>query len=218
MKNQFNFLLCIASLAILLSGCQSHFISDATTRKAVDEAFEARRTHFTHGDVFAIFDEELSAQERGAMKFLYSSMSSADLGDYDGEFFLQNVRKSLQAREEMAWGKEVPEDLFRHFVLPVRVNNEHLDEFRMMYYDELAQRVKGLSLHDAALEVNHWCHEKATYTPSDSRTSSPIATIINGEGRCGEESTLTVSAMRTVGIPARQVYTPRWAHTDSNHA
>ena len=75
MKNQFNFLLCIASLAILLSGCQSHFISDATTRKAVDEAFEARRAHFTHGDVFAIFDEELSAQERGAMKFLYSSMS-----------------------------------------------------------------------------------------------------------------------------------------------
>ena len=218
MKNQFNFLLCIASLAILLSGCQSHFISDATTRKAVDEAFEARRAHFIHGDVFAIFDEELSAQERGAMKFLYSSMSSADLGDYDGEFFLQNVRKSLQAREEMAWGKDIPDDLFRHFVLPVRVNNERLDEFRMMYYDELAQRVKGLSLHDAALEVNHWCHEKATYTPSDSRTSSPIATIINGEGRCGEESTLTVSAMRTVGIPARQVYTPRWAHTDSNHA
>ena len=218
MKNRFSFLLCIASVAILLSSCQSHFISDATTHKAVDEAFEARRAHFTHGDVFAIFDEELSEQERGAMKFLYSSMSSADLGDYNGEFFLENVRKSLQAREEMAWGKEVPEDLFRHFVLPVRVNNERLDEFRMMYYDTLAQRVKGLSLHDAALEVNHWCHEKATYTPSDSRTSSPIATIINGEGRCGEESTLTVSAMRTVGIPARQVYTPRWAHTDSNHA
>jgi len=24
--------------------------------------------------------------------------------------------------------------------------------------------------------------------------------------------------MRAVGIPARQVYTPRWAHTDDNHA
>ena len=24
--------------------------------------------------------------------------------------------------------------------------------------------------------------------------------------------------MRSVGIPARQVYTPRWAHTDDNHA
>lgn len=218
MKNRVAFLLSVVVMAMSLASCQSHFISDSATRKAVDEAFKARRAHFTRGDVFSVFEQELTPQERGAMKFLYSSMSSADLGDYDGEFFLENVRKSLQAREEMAWGEEIPDDLFRHFVLPVRVNNERLDEFRMMYYDTLAQRVKGLSLHDAALEVNHWCHEKATYTPSDSRTSSPIATIINGEGRCGEESTLTVSAMRTVGIPARQVYTPRWAHTDSNHA
>ena len=37
-------------------------------------------------------------------------------------------------------------------------------------------------------------------------------------GRCGEESTLLVAALRSVCIPARQVYTPRWAHTDDNHA
>ena len=37
-------------------------------------------------------------------------------------------------------------------------------------------------------------------------------------GRCGEESTFTVAALRSIGIPARQVYTPRWAHTDDNHA
>ncbi|MBO6059975.1 MAG: transglutaminase domain-containing protein, partial [Bacteroidaceae bacterium] len=34
----------------------------------------------------------------------------------------------------------------------------------------------------------------------------------------GEESTFTVAALRSVGIPARQVYCPRWAHTDDNHA
>jgi hypothetical protein len=68
------------------------------------------------------------------------------------------------------------------------------------------------------LEVNHWCHEKAIYMPSDRRTSSPLATVRTAYGRCGEESTLLVAALRAVGIPARQVYTPRWAHTDSNHA
>ena len=73
-------------------------------------------------------------------------------------------------------------------------------------------------MHDAVLETNHWCHEKATYTPSDSRTSSPLATIKTAYGRCGEESTLLVAALRAIGIPARQVYTPRWAHTDDNHA
>ena len=71
---------------------------------------------------------------------------------------------------------------------------------------------------EAALEINHWCHEKANYRGTDSRTSAPMGTISKTFGRCGEESTFTVTAMRTAGIPARQVYTPRWAHTDDNHA
>ena len=71
---------------------------------------------------------------------------------------------------------------------------------------------------DAILEVNHWCHERVTYEPSDARTSSPLQSIRTGRGRCGEESTFTVAALRSIGIPARQVYTPRWAHTDDNHA
>lgn len=125
---------------------------------------------------------------------------------------------SLQARREMPWGSSIPEREFRHFVLPVRVNNEHLDNSREVFYGMLKDRVKHLSLHDAILEVNHWCHEKVTYRPSDARTSSPLATLSTAYGRCGEESTFLVAALRAVGIPARQVYTPRWAHTDDNHA
>lgn len=33
-----------------------------------------------------------------------------------------------------------------------------------------------------------------------------------------EESVFTVTALRSAGIPARQVYSPRWAHCDDNHA
>ncbi len=209
--------ICIAAAAFSV-GCARHFISDGDLRREIHDEFETRRAMLSEGDLFTVFDGELSTEEREAMEFLYGAMSTTDAGDYDGEFFLDNVRMSLRARREMPWGRYIPEDLFRHFVLPVRVNNERLDEFRMIYYDTLRNRVAGMSLHDAALEVNHWCHEKATYTPSDSRTSSPLAVMRTAEGRCGEESTFTVAAMRAVGIPARQVYTPRWAHTDDNHA
>lgn len=132
------------------------------------------------------------------------------------QLYVDNVAATLKARKELTWS--VSEDLFLHFVLPLRVNNENLDRSRIDFYAELRDRVKGLSMADAILEVNHWCHEKVVYTPSDSRTSSPSATVRNAEGRCGEESTFTVAALRAVGIPARQVYTPRWAHTDDNHA
>ena len=126
------------------------------------------------------------------------------------------VDKTLEVRRKMNWG--IPEREFRHFVLPVRVNNEDLDRFRVLYADELCERVKGMSLHDAVLEINHWCHEWATYVGTDARTRGPLSLMASGKGRCGEESTFTVSALRAAGIPARQVYTPLWAHTDSNHA
>ena len=149
---------------------------------------------------------------------MYAYMPIGDITDYSGDFYLKNIRSSFQARNEMPWGDSIPEDIFHHFVLPVRINNENLDESRMVFFDELKDRVKGLSLYDAVLEVNHWCHEKVIYTPSDGRTSSPLASVKTAYGRCGEESTFTVAALRSVGIPARQVYTPRWAHTDDNHA
>ena len=148
--------------------------------------------------------------------WLYRNMPLPDSLSFDRAYWEANTAKTLEVRDRMAWN--VPEREFRHFVLPVRVNNEDLDDFRTIYADTLCARVAGMSMADAAIEINHWCHEQATYRPSDARTSSPIATIRFGLGRCGEESVLAVAALRAAGIPARQVYTPRWAHTDDNHA
>lgn len=157
-------------------------------------------------------------EEQEAMDFLYAGMPLPDSVDYSREFWEANVKVALKARHEMPWGGRVPGREWRHFVLPLRVNNEDLDSFRIVYYDELKERVKDKTMYSAVLEVNHWCHEHVSYQPSDSRTSSPMNTLRSAIGRCGEESTFTVSALRTIGIPARQVYTPRWAHTDDNHA
>ena len=160
----------------------------------------------------------VNEHEMEALRFLYAYMPLADVTDYDVEFHLENVRVTFEAREQMPWGKSVPELLFNHFVLPLRVNNEALDMSRPVFFNELKKRVAGMTMEEAILEVNHWCHEHVTYQPSDARTLSPLACMNTAIGRCGEESTFTVAALRSIGIPARQVYTPRWAHTDDNHA
>lgn len=216
---QITWLWGVGCMLCLLTACGNpHFIEDASYRQRVEQDFQHKKDLLPQGDFFAIFNQKLTTYEREALEFLYSYMPLADIADYSGSFHLMNVRASQKAKEEMPWGKTIPEDVFRHFVLPVRVNNEPLDSARVVFYDELKERVKSLSLYNAILEVNHWCHEKAVYTPSDARTSSPLATVRTAYGRCGEESTLLVAALRSVGIPARQVYTPRWAHTDDNHA
>ncbi|WP_233545692.1 transglutaminase domain-containing protein [Parabacteroides sp. AM08-6] len=212
-----------AILFVLLIGAscsnpKQHFISDETFRAEVEKDFLAKQAALPNGNLFSVFNQSMTPYEKEALTFLYAYMPIGDITDYDGQFYLDNIRSSFRSRVEMPWGDSIPEDIFRHFVLPVRVNNENLDESRMVFYEELKDRVKGLSLYDAVLEVNHWCHEKVIYTPSDARTSSPLASVKTAYGRCGEESTFTVAALRSVGIPARQVYTPRWAHTDDNHA
>ena len=213
--------ICALSVALMFStlSCTSnHLISDEAERALVQSDFDNRAASLNQGDLFKVFEQEMSDQQREALTFLYAYMPLGDITDYSGEFFLENIDYTLKAKEEMPWGKLIPEREFRHFVLPIRVNNENLDSSRKVFYEELKDRVKNLSLHDAVLEVNHWCHEKVVYTPSDARTSSPLASVKTAYGRCGEESTFTVAALRSVGIPARQVYTPRWAHTDDNHA
>ena len=221
MKIIHHLLLTLAAIAALMCSCgtkDAHFITDEAYRAQVDADFKAKKELLPRGDLFAVFDQDLTTAEREALQFLYAYMPISDVTDVDGQIYLDAVRTAFAARQEMPWGKDIPEREFRHFVLPVSVNNEDIDSARTVFYKELKARVSNMTLRDAILEINHWCHEKVVYQPSDPRTSSPLATVKTAYGRCGEESTFTVAALRSVGIPARQVYTPRWAHTDDNHA
>lgn len=222
MRKRINLLLlsAIAGLCMITSCNRNpHFITDKEYRDAVHASFTERSALIEQalGDDFAAFDT-MDNMEREALEFLYAYMPLSDLADYDLDFFRKQVALSFEARENMSWGKSIPEDIFRHFVLVYRVNNENLDTARMHIYRVLKERVDGMSMEEAALEINHWCHEHVAYRAADSRTSSPLATMRTSLGRCGEESTFTVTAMRAMGIPARQCYTPRWAHCDDNHA
>ncbi|NLX41652.1 MAG: transglutaminase domain-containing protein [Bacteroidales bacterium] len=206
----------VAATTLILTCCIS---PEARLRASVEQDLTEKLDLLEYrSDFEAVLDLCITDQERDAIKFLYAYMPLGDIADYDPQLFVEGVRSAFKAREEMPWGDNVPDNLFRHYVLPLRVNNENLDSARTVFYRELKPRVEGLSMYDAVLEVNHWCHEKVTYTPSDARTSAPLASVRTAYGRCGEESTFTVTALRAVGIPARQVYTPRWAHTDDNHA
>lgn len=217
MKKYFVLLFCIIAM---WSCTDVHFIQDQSYREKVEKRFKERKKFAENRStqLFGVFNKELSTEEKEALQFLYAYMPLCDLADYNGDFFLKQVQTAFEARDHFEWGQQIPNEIFRHFVLPYRVNNENLDSARWVFLKELKPRLKGLGMKEAALEVNHWCHEKVNYAPTDIRTSGPLSLVRTSWGRCGEESTFTVTALRAVGIPARQVYTPRWAHSDDNHA
>ena len=161
-------------------------------------------------------------EEAVLMRFFYGTMPLRDAGEYDFRVFLTFVRHALWLRENVEWCAELPEDIFVNHVLYYRINSEDISENREFFYEQLKERLTEKELwkspRQAVIEINYWCAEHASYQASDSRTASPMTVYRSGKGRCGEESTFMVTVLRSAGIPARQVYTPRWAHCDDNHA
>lgn len=161
----------------------------------------------------------LPPERRQAMEFLWDHLPRSDLDCYPAELFLRFADHALALRKTAPWCRDLEEEIFLHYVLFPRVNDEDLSFHREIFYNALWPRIKDLPSQEAqALEVNRWCHEHACYQAQDERTASPLTVFRCGSGRCGEESAFLVSALRSVGLPARQVYAPRWSHCDDNHA
>lgn len=160
---------------------------------------------------------------RPALEFLYASMPESDIYDYSYDTYrkyAEHGKKLWEEREKNIrnWEVKVPEKLFANYVLHHRANNEDLAVDRGFFYEKLQPVIQGKTMKDAIIAVNYWLSQIATYQVTDDRTASGKTVYHSALGRCGEESVFAVSAYRSVGIPARQVYVPLWSHCDDNHA
>lgn len=172
-------------------------------------------------DALAASLDKLEGEERAYAIYLLATLPISDLTNYGLEDLLPFIRHSLMLREKMPWTKALSEDYFIDFVLYPRINTENIEDCRGFFYEELLGYLKEgdwASDQELALAVNYWCQEQVTYQMADDRTASAMTTYCSGSGRCGEESTFAVNALRSVGIPSRQVYAPWWSHCDDNHA
>lgn len=184
------------------------------------ERYEARRPLLA--SVADAADAAITAcadvDEATLLRYLYATLPITDCIDVAPEVLASYARHAAFLRREVAWAQSLGEGMFVHYVLCPRINNEPLTDCRHTFWDALRERVGGLAPYDAVREVNYWCCEMATYQLTDDRTQSPLSVLASGSGRCGEESTFLVTALRSIGIPARQVYATWWAHCDDNHA
>lgn len=195
----------------MLSAKLSHYARDR---------YEARRKLL--GPVIDRADAAIAAtgdeDEATLLRYLYGTLPVTDCLDVAPRVLLSFVRHALMLRRDVAWTRELGEGMFVHYVMCPRINSEPMLDSRPTFWGLLRERVAGLTPYEAVREVNYWCCEMATYQTTDDRSLNPLAMLGSGYGRCGEESTFLVTALRSIGIPARQIYTPWWAHCDDNHA
>lgn len=201
--------------------CNCNF--SPTLCEKAEQYFEAARPYFGGREAEIMENlERCDDAQKICMKYLYGTMPISDIANYDFSLFLSYVDHALFLRKNIAWCQTIPEDIFFNHVLYYRVNTEDIVDCRRAFYDlcwpRLVSANKTTSMKEAALELNYWCFENATYRQTDDRTANPLTVLRCAYGRCGEESTFATTAFRSVGIPTRQIYTPRWPHCDDNHA
>lgn len=197
--------------------------SEEMDREVLDR-FRRRREQFSSAgfpddEALGSFEEDT----RTAISYLYAWMPLADVSETSLEAFADFAERGVFLRRNIGRVRELPGDFFGEYVLFHRVNNEEIRPCRTLFGEKIDAWLQEHGQQDEtdenlALAVNRWAAENGTYHSDDERTISALAFYERGYGRCGEESTFVVNAMRSIGIPARQVYSPLWAHTDDNHA
>jgi hypothetical protein len=152
------------------------------------------------------------------VQFLLENASPFDLAVLTPDFILTNIRLALETKE-LPYTKEIPEELFLHFVFPPRISQEPFENWRPIFYKELLPIVQNCkSLEEAAFLVNLWTAEKMAFKPTNGRDQAPLTTIKRGYGRCEECMIIYMAAARAAGIPCRPASVPYWNFTDNNHA
>jgi len=191
-----------------------HWPPDAAVEVRIRGALERH----PEGKQIAAWLESASAAERLSAEFLLAWMPASDLGALGAARLSADVREALDAWDAAPWSAAAPPALFFHYVLPYRISQEPPQDWRPRLRAELAERVAGLDLEQATIEVNRWCNERVDFVSTSARDQPPLATLERGYGRCEERMILAIAAMRSVAIPARTCSTPWWTTTDNNHA
>lgn len=152
------------------------------------------------------------------VRFILDNSSPNDLAVLTPEFIKKNLDLILKTKE-LKYASLYDENIFKHFVLPLRVTQEPFEDWRGKFYEEISPLVKDISdIEEAAIIVNLWALEKMTYKPTHGKDQAPLTTIKRGYGRCEEMMIIYMAAARSVGIPVRSAGTSLWNFTDSNHA
>ena len=73
--------------------------------------------------------------QRKGMAFLIENMPDSDLKSLKADFLLNNTALAYKARNEVPWGKDIPEKLFLNDVLPYANVDEVRDAWRQEFYD-----------------------------------------------------------------------------------
>jgi hypothetical protein len=175
-------------------------------------------------DVMAVYmrwDDHENWQEVDRIFGVGEQRVKEDVKYITADYLIDNIELSFKVWNEQPWGKNVPFDVFCEAILPYRVANEPLENWREKILESFSKLNKsfkeqsGITAVDACIKVNTQLPRLKLMNRMPDMNYSMIMTTTRG--MCDEMSALAVFSMRALGIPVTQEFTPKWPHRNTGH-
>jgi hypothetical protein len=163
-----------------------------------------------------------SAEQREGVAFLLANMPRRDLRSISFELLIENVQLAYKVREQVPWGKDIPQDIFLNDVLPYASVNEQRDNWRADFYQRFLKTAQDsgtiektvMTLNKAAFETLQVSYDAVKRPKPD---QSPYESMKAHYASCTGLSIVLVDVFRSVGIPSRLAGIPLWKDRSGNH-
>ena len=137
-------------------------------------------------------------------------------------YLVNNIESAFEAWKEAAWKDEIAFDQFCEYILPYRINDEHIgSEWRKLLKQKYQPLIEGVTDIKQAFAIVKDSVFKAVVLSNNycPYTLDPLTCHVTGRAECSQRCILLTAVLRSLGIPAAIDCTPMWAdYSNKGHA
>ncbi len=138
------------------------------------------------------------------------------------DYLVKNIDSAWSSWQESQWTEDIDFDQFCKYILPYRINDEHIgEEWRTPLRQQYGKLIKGVKDIKRAFAIIRDTVFKSVVlsNPYCEYNLDPLTCNIIGRAECTQRCILLAAVLRSLGIPAVIDGTPMWAdYSNKGHA
>lgn len=199
----------------------NHYISegDSIKYKAACFLVENMPRHYSYNeeayrlttealkDAFSTKDHDVVEMENKANEFNWNK-KKYDVKTITAEYLIENIDFAFKLWREKPWNKHLSFEDFCEYLLPYRLGNEPLENWRKVYYEKynpvLDSLYSGTDPIEAANRISLYLAEteKISYIGFSHINPGALFYLENKCGNCEDFRDMSIYLLRSLGIPA----------------
>ncbi len=148
---------------------------------------------------------EVEEGKRDDLVWLVLNMPHLDRLTITCKILIEHLEYSYLVKDKFLY--EVPEDLFKEFILVYRIGSEPVEGYRKVLFEKFYPLVKDEKTSSGAAKIiNEWIFENISLRNQEffGQVLSPLLTLKGKKGTEEEIAILTTAILKSIGIPSRR--------------